>query len=105
MVVTKYFNDYKELVANIPQIKESHKRFYIFWIELFFDYLKKNNNTEKKFSESEKLTNFTQYLSKNNKYQDWQINQAIDAINLLYSLTKNIGTNELISLDSIIEQT
>jgi hypothetical protein len=62
MVLAEYFENYKNIVSKHQQIKESHKRFYIIWIELFLDYLEKNNISEKKLSESEKLTNFTNYL-------------------------------------------
>ena len=61
MVLAQYFEDYKEIVSKHPQIKESQKRFYFIWVELFLDYLEKNNIAEKKLSESEKLTNFTKY--------------------------------------------
>ena len=105
MVLSEYLEDYREIVSKHQQIKESHKRFYIFWTELFLDYLEKNNLAGKKVSESEKITHFINSLHENNTYQNWQINQAIDAINVLYALIKDKSSNAPVSLDFIIEQT
>ncbi len=103
MVFTEHLNDYKVIIANHNQIKESYKKFYIFWVELFLHYLEKNSYDEKKLSRSEMLRNFSKHLHENNKYRDWQINQAIDAVNLLYTLIKN-KDNDSISLEFVIRQ-
>ncbi|MBN2735625.1 MAG: phage integrase N-terminal SAM-like domain-containing protein [Spirochaetales bacterium] len=102
MVISDYYEKYKEIVLKNQQIKVPYKKFYIIWVELFLDYLKKNNMTENKQSKSEKLTHFTNFLYNSKKYQDWQINQAVDAINLFYTLINN--TEDSVSLDSIVEQ-
>jgi integron integrase len=103
MVFTEHINDYKVIIANHKQLKESYKKFYIFWVELFLNYLEKNSYDEKKLSRSEMLTNFSKHLHENNKYQDWQINQAIDAVNLFYTLIKD-KDNDVISLEFVIHQ-
>ena len=41
MALAKYFENYKKLVEAHQHIREAHKRFYINWVELFLDYLKK----------------------------------------------------------------
>ncbi len=103
MVFTEHLNDYKVIIANHNQIKESYKKFYFFWVELFLHYLEKNSYDEKKLSRSEMLRNFSKHLHENNKYRDWQINQAIDAVNLLYTLIKD-KDNDAISLEFVIRQ-
>ena len=62
----EHFEDYKEIVLKHKQIKESYKKFYIIWGDLFLKYF--DNITEKNFSKSKILTNFTKYLYDNNKY-------------------------------------
>ena len=101
MVFAKYFNDYKEVIAKNQKINESHKKFYIIWVELFLKYLGEDSSVEDKLTKAEMLTNFTNYLSESNKYQEWQINQAIDAVSLLFSLSNN---NREISLEFAIGQ-
>ncbi|MCJ7802465.1 MAG: hypothetical protein MUP82_08935, partial [Candidatus Marinimicrobia bacterium] len=41
MALAKYFENYKKLVEAHQHIREAHKRFYVNWVELFLDYLKK----------------------------------------------------------------
>ncbi len=101
MIFSEYINDYKIIIAKHQQIKESNKKFYIIWVELFLKYLEKNSYDEKKLSRSEMLRNFSKHLHENNKYRDWQINQAIDAVNLLYTLIKD---KDAISLEFVIRQ-
>jgi len=103
MDITKYFENYKEFVLKDKKIKESHKKFYILWVDLFLDYSNKNPNKQN-LSNIEKINLFTKHLSKNNKYQDWQINQAIEAINLLYTLKNSKNDADSTSLDSIIQK-
>jgi len=46
MVFAEHFNDYKEFIAKHQVIKESHKKYYITRVELFFKYLEQNSHSE-----------------------------------------------------------
>lgn len=104
MVEADYLEEYKDFISRHKQINESHKRFYIIWTELFLRYLEKTKTAEKDLSKSEKLAIFTKHLNESRKYQDWQINQAVDAINLLYTLFEDKNSNSTISLNTITGQ-
>lgn len=101
MVNSEHLNDFKEFIAKHKKIQESHKKYYIIWVELFLKYLEQNSSAEKNIPKAETLTNFTKHLYEINKYQEWQINQAIDAINLFFSLSKD---NSEFSLEFVIGQ-
>lgn len=60
MVLAGYFNDYKEAITKHPKINESHKKFYIIWVELFLKYLGEDSPAEDKLPEVEMLTYFYQ---------------------------------------------
>ena len=104
MYAKSNIDDYKEYLNQSNLIRQAHKPFYIKWVGMYLEYT--GGNDHRNTHNDENLKNFTHELSKTERYQDWQIDQAIDAINLfsIFLRSKEEPKSHL-SLDYLIEKT
>jgi len=96
--------DYLKFLELDNSIKQNHKPFFIKWVEMYLAYLEKNNISA--MQNNENLKKFILGLSKKKKYQEWQISQAIDAVNYFLTFLKCDGSeNSTLTIDEIVKKT
>lgn len=102
MKLDEYLEQYKKLIEIDKKIKKQHKPFYVKWVRLFIDFVSELNDDE--FRIDNLVHNFTINLKANQKYQDWQVNQAIDAVHYFATLMNAGKTSATLSLNSAVQQ-
>lgn len=96
--------DYLKFLELDKSIKQNHKPFFIKWVEMYLAYLEKNDISATQNDEN--LKKFILDLSKKEKYQEWQINQAINAVNHFLTFLKRDGAeNSTLTIDDIVKKT
>jgi len=77
-------NDYEEFIVKNGFVKENKKSYYSAWVKKFF-----KSEISEKLLEGDRINQFLNYLQLENKYQEWQIEQAREAVELYLNIFKN----------------
>jgi len=102
MAKNNILTTYRVKINTMHDIPSNRKPFYIRWVEKFLNW-QANRKVSIDLS-SKHFRVFIEHLREDKNYSDWQIDQAMDALNILNSMMATMIEPRPLSEDAVFEK-